>query len=152
MDNTILDQEDNAFFPSDTERPAGQWMEGYWLKIAHWSKFLSIFMGVAVVLSILSNILSSRYIFIQEGSAYDSLLLFVTYWIARSPYVLLTGISSYKIFHFSQNLHYALKDKDQIKLDAAFASLNTILLFWIIIVAINLLTAFFEIYTLFTLS
>ena len=118
MTNTPLDAP-TEFMPAESERPAGQWMEGYWAKTAPWARYFA-FATWAYVGWISYQHLKS---FSQGIAVYRSGLIHIGVLLLYTPIVLL----GYYCFRFAQDLERALAGQDQLLLEKAFRQLHRFL-------------------------
>jgi len=120
MINTPLDTPTD-FIPSAEERPAGQWMEGYWVKIAYWAKYFSFAIW-----------------------AYFGWLTY-SHFTARTAIMLVFYIPTvylgYSCFQFSSILNRALAGRDQLLLQEAFLKLHSFLILGLVTIAFGLISS-----------
>lgn len=120
MKNTPLDAP-AAFIPDDEDRPAGEWMEGYWKSAALWSKRLAFATWAYLIFYLY---LPFRWIFIDKFPTQDLLIAIVPGMILWFTPI---GLLSYFCFHFGQRLENSIKWRDQLLLENAFLQLRHIL-------------------------
>ncbi len=136
MTNTPLDAPTD-FIPSEEERPAGQWMEGYWAATARWAKYFAfaIFGYFSwVTYSDVSQIFSNSNSHTQNGLYFIAELMIP---LANIPIALL----GFFCFRFSQDLELALAGNNQLLLEKAFQQLQRFLLLGLAIASIGIISA-----------
>ncbi len=127
MINTPLDAPTD-FNPAEDERPAGQWMEGFWAETAPWAKrfayVICTYYGWMIFLHL--------DIFTSGVVVYQSALVHISVLLLYSP-ILAAG---YFCFRFGQDLERALVSRDQLLLDKAFQNLHRFLLLALFLAAL----------------
>ncbi|MFN0174992.1 MAG: hypothetical protein ACKVU0_10125 [Saprospiraceae bacterium] len=119
MTNTPLDAPTD-FIPAEDERPAGQWMEGYWAQIAPWAKRFAYIICIYYGWMIYEHLM----IITLGMGVYQSALMHIGVLLLYAP-MLAVGYFSYR---FGQNLENALVGQDQLMLEKAFRHLHRFLL------------------------
>jgi len=137
MTNTPLDAPSH-FTPYEDDRPAGQWMEGYWADIAVWAKRLSIVILIYFVWQVYNDIMS-----LENMSELDPSLIAMFAALFLFDAVLI-GFLGYFCFRFAQYLERALKDQDQMVLEKAFLQLYRFMILGLINAAAWLLSSLVE--------
>lgn len=137
MTNTPLDAPSH-FTPYEDDRPAGQWMEGYWADIAVWAKRLFIVILIYFVWQVYNDIMS-----LENMSELDPSLIamFAALFLFDA---VLTGFLGYFCFRFAQYLERALVGQDQMLLEKAFQQLHRFLIMSLVVAAVWLLSSAIE--------
>lgn len=134
MTNTPLDAPTD-FSPADDERPAGEWMEGYWATIAYWAKRFALlvfaYSAWRFFLEINSLIGYQQWAYGQNQTL---ILTMVAYGMAEAA---LHGLLGYWCYRFAQNLEGALAAQNQDLLENGFRNLHR---FWKVGLVIACLT------------
>lgn len=121
MTNTPLDAPTD-FIPADDDRPAGEWMEGYWATIAYWAKRFAL---IVIAYSAFQIYLETSYLIrYQQWSVGQNQILILTmiaYGIAEAA---LYGLLGYWCYRFAQNLEGALAAQHQVLLEKGFRYLH----------------------------
>ncbi len=136
MSNTPLDAPSD-FIPSEEERPAGQWMEGYWAATARWAKYFAFAIFgyfVWVIYTDVSEMFSNNNSHTQNGLYFVAALLIP---LGNIP----VGFLGFFCFRFSQNLEQALAGSNQLLLEKAFRQLQHFLVLGLAIAFIGALSA-----------
>lgn len=106
------------FSPAEDDRPAGQWMEGYWADIARWAKRFAI----AILTYFGWLIINDAIYFLTSYSTLEGL-----YFIVQ-VLALLTDFSvaflGFFCLRFGQYLEGSLAAKDQVLLEKSFRQLH----------------------------
>lgn len=113
------------FVPADDERPAGQWMEGYWAQIAPWAKYLAYLIWAYLAQELCTNIHWNNTFGWDANTRY--------FFAASLFFLLPLGLLGYFSFQFGQHLERALYQKDQWLLEKAFQFLHRFLVAGLII-------------------
>ncbi|MBL7829328.1 MAG: hypothetical protein JNJ57_22015 [Saprospiraceae bacterium] len=129
MDLTTLD-EPIDFTPSENERPAGEWMEGYWDKTAYWARNLAfgVFFFTAWMFVTYVWFLVKQESGIRTGN--------VVYLIQGAVSELMIAGLGYFMYWFGVQLRRALQNRDQLQLEAAFLKLRSFLILGLLVAAI----------------
>ncbi len=138
MTNTPLDAPTD-FIPADDDRPAGEWMEGYWATIAMWAKrFAVLVFAFSAWQSYLEINSLIRYQQWAVGQDKIWILIIISYSVAEA---LLYGLLGYCCFRFAQYLERALAGQDQLLLEKAFRFLHQFWKVGLIIACLSILSS-----------
>jgi hypothetical protein len=123
MINISLDVLTDFIFSAD-ERPAGQWMEGYWAEIAHWAKYFAFAIWAYF-----------GWLTYSHFKAHTAIILVFYIPIAYLGYF---------CFQFSRVLKRALAERDQLLLQDAFRKLYSFLILGLVATIFGLLSSINE--------
>lgn len=122
----------NEFIPSEEDRPAGQWMEGYWADIAFWAKYFAFAILVYFGLSLYTNFIHAL------ASSDNSLnLKFIAFFGVFMLFDTPLAFLGYYGLQFAQHLQRALASQDQVMLEKAFQLLQYFLVWSLVLTAIK---------------
>lgn len=119
---------------NENERPAGPWLEAYWLQAATWAKRLALLLIVYLCFEIylFSDFPTSSLV---ENHGFLTLVI---------GWLIPLGIMSYFILQFGRMVSSGVKFKNQRMLEDGFRQLRYVLIIAIILAGITLLEdAFF---------
>lgn len=125
------------FAPSDADRPAGTWMEGYWAQTAPWARAFGLTIGVYF-----GWLLYQQFQIFMTDTPQQLLqfAIFLGSVLLYSPIIIL----GYFGFQFGHQLKRALQLQDQLLLEKAFQHLYRFILtalvlalLWVLYTAAN---------------
>lgn len=129
----------SGFTPTDDDRPAGEWLEGYWRKMAPWATRFAWVVWAYTAWMVLWHALN----LLPNLGIYQLLLVHFGVLLLYLPGVFM----GYYAFQFGKTLQQASIAQDQLKLEDAFQYLRKFLVAGIITAAFWGLASVSEIYS-----
>ncbi|MBN8679455.1 MAG: hypothetical protein J0M29_14595 [Chitinophagales bacterium] len=129
----------SGFTPTDDDRPAGEWLEGYWRQMAPWAIRLSIIVSVYCLWGLywpLRNLINN----IGE----------LQHWLVH-PFTMMLYLPAlvmcYYAYQFGKMLQHAQTTQHQLKLEESFVQLRRFLIAGIVAALFWGLSSFAELYS-----
>ena len=137
--NSPLDSFPPNFTPTDDDRPAGEWLEGYWRQLARWAIRLAIVISVYCLWGLYWPL---RSLLNHLGE--------LQHWLVH-PFTMMLYLPAlvmcYYTYQFGKMLEHAQSAQNQLKLEEAFVQLRRFLIAGIVAAVFWGLSSFAELYS-----